>query len=664
MKKLLLLSPLLVSSHAFAQTSNDAQTDEDDEIIIIGEDGLADVYLLPLSYDRVPISADMAVAPITLSETSGVNMQSGSGQESLTAIRSPVLTGGAGAGSFAYLLNGVSLRAESFANINGFLDSPFELAETIELVRGSAKVTYGGNAQHGAVNSLTPHPKKEMTGAVTIGSDDFASARLTAGNENLWGGLSLTHDGGFRDASGYDNQKLLIKTDHDLNDQSSLRFVLSAVNLNQETAGFAVGPNAYRTDLAFQNPNPEAYRDTQNLLALAQYERDAGDWTVTLTPYYRYSDMEFRLHFLPGQAVERTDHSSLGLKSHFAVSRGETFLTFGLDADKTHGHLDEIQDAPTVFSFVTGTHYDFDVDVTTLSPFVQGAYDLNNNLEIHGGLRAEFIEYDYDNRTDESIVGRFLRPADRNDEFETFSADAGLRYRSFDGQTAYLRAFQGERAPLVSDLYRVQRLQTGLGADVERLRGLEAGWVQKGRDYQIKIEGYSYRKENFFFRDADGLNVTNGETSHRGLELNGDYDITRTWRLNGAMTIERHQYEFSRGVGNPSETIVEGNDVDTAPRVTAFAALRYVTDSWDAQLSAQHIGQYYTNAANTQDYPGHTVFGLRGRYDFYNDAYISARIDNLFDVRYADRADFAFGNERYFPGRPRTLYVTLGAQLN
>jgi len=36
---------------------------------------------------------------------------------------------------------------------------------------------------------------------------------------------------------------------------------------------------------------------------------------------------------------------------------------------------------------------------------------------------------------------------------------------------------------------------------------------------------------------------------------------------------------------------------------------------------------------------------------------------HLFDERYANRADFAFGAERYFPGRPRTAFVGLRGEF-
>ena len=35
------------------------------------------------------------------------------------------------------------------------------------------------------------------------------------------------------------------------------------------------------------------------------------------------------------------------------------------------------------------------------------------------------------------------------------------------------------------------------------------------------------------------------------------------------------------------------------------------------------------------------------------------RITNLLDENYAERADFAFGNYRYFPGRDRAVFLEI-----
>ena len=81
-----------------------------------------------------------------------------------------------------------------------------------------------------------------------------------------------------------------------------------------------------------------------------------------------------------------------------------------------------------------------------------------------------------------------------------------------------------------------------------------------------------------------------------------------------------------------------------------------VSDKVMAEVEWRHMGSYFTNPGNTAKYPGHDIFVLRGAYAATEKLTIFGRVDNLFDAKYADRADFAFGNERYFPGRPRTVF--------
>ena len=66
------------------------------------------------------------------------------------------------------------------------------------------------------------------------------------------------------------------------------------------------------------------------------------------------------------------------------------------------------------------------------------------------------------------------------------------------------------------------------------------------------------------------------------------------------------------------------------------------------RLRSNYIGKHYINAANTHSYGGHAVVNWRGGVRLGDRSQLFARIVNLFDKRYADRADFAFGNYRYF----------------
>jgi outer membrane receptor protein involved in Fe transport len=62
------------------------------------------------------------------------------------------------------------------------------------------------------------------------------------------------------------------------------------------------------------------------------------------------------------------------------------------------------------------------------------------------------------------------------------------------------------------------------------------------------------------------------------------------------------------------------------------------------------------DASNAHTYDGYRLLNLRLAWKLSDDWSSTFRVDNLTDVAYADRADFAFGNYRYFPGRGRTVF--------
>jgi len=132
----------------------------------------------------------------------------------------------------------------------------------------------------------------------------------------------------------------------------------------------------------------------------------------------------------------------------------------------------------------------------------------------------------------------------------------------------------------------------------------------------------------------------------------------------GDGTLAEHTYDFTETVGSAANNITAGDRVDTAPDTLAHIRATVIPiETIQAEIEWRHVGRYFTNPGNTAEYPGHDIFVLRGRYDVTDEITLFSRIDNLFDTRYADRADFAFGNERYFPGRPRTLFFGLSSEF-
>jgi outer membrane receptor protein involved in Fe transport len=159
-------------------------------------------------------------------------------------------------------------------------------------------------------------------------------------------------------------------------------------------------------------------------------------------------------------------------------------------------------------------------------------------------------------------------------------------------------------------------------------------------------------KRDTAFRSADGLTVTGGRTRHQGVEVSGDVYLSDAWTLSGWAAYAHQTYRFD----STADGIASGNDIDTAPEWTGNLRLAWEpTAALRAELEAAYVGAYFTDAANTRRYPGHTVLTLRGAWRVDDDVELFAAVRNLANTGYADRADFAFGNERYFPGAPRSL---------
>jgi outer membrane cobalamin receptor len=143
-----------------------------------------------------------------MTRVAGVWISRGSGQEHLTAIRSPVLTGPGSCGGFLFLENGIPIRPAGFCNVNQLFEIDTEQAQSIEVIRGPGDALYGSNALHGIVNVLMPMQgnRSAAHGLLEVGANRFIrlQAELPADPGSAhFAGLSFSDDGGFRDDSGY-----------------------------------------------------------------------------------------------------------------------------------------------------------------------------------------------------------------------------------------------------------------------------------------------------------------------------------------------------------------------------------------------------------------------------------------------------------------------------
>ena len=617
-----------------------------------------------------------------VNRAAGAMIQRGSGQESLTALRSPVLTGAGACGAVLVLEDSIPIRPVGTCNVNQLFEVNFEQAAAIEVLRGPASVLYGSSAVHGIINVIPPRPDEipAFGAAAEVGSDAWRRIRLAASHEEDRRGIGVvmigTDDGGWRDASGFEEQKLNAVMEQDLAG-GSLRLSLSGSNLDQETAGFIQGEDAYRDrTLARSNPDPEAYRDATSLRFATQYRGATGN---ELRFILRSSRMDFLQHFLLGQPVEDNGQDSGGVMWMTAprvLGGGE--LIAGVDAELAASTLLQYQSGPTTdgpppanAARPAGRHYDYAVDSQVLAGYANWRRALGERGSLEAGLRLEHARYDYDNRmidgnTDENGVPcpngcLYSRPADRSDDFTNLAPRLAFLWSASDSTTAYVTLARGFRAPEATELYRLQRQQSVTDLESETVDAVEVGLRWRAATASLDLALFHMDKDDVILRDSAGFNVSGGQTRHQGLEYEGDWALTEEWSLSAAGTMARHEYRFTAQV-EQGEQITAGNDMDTAPRDIHALRLRYGLPRLEAELEWLWVGAYWANAANTARYGGHDVGNLRIAVEPARNWTATLRVTNLLDAAYADRADFAFGNFRYFPGRGRAYFLELGWQ--
>lgn len=613
----------------------------------------------------------------TLSRISGSWITRGNGQEHLTALRSPVLTGAGGCGAFLMAQDGVSLRAAGFCNINQLFEANTEQAGRIEVIKGPGTALYGSNAMHGLINVISRPIQSEPHASIQLeaGPHDYYRVKLSGGASTYRIDFNAASDGGIKDDSGYDQQKLTFRHRHAA-DGYSVTSTLGMTNLNQDTAGFVLGHEAYKkSGLRRDNPNPEAYRNARSARWQSRIEIPLSlDAKAIITPYLRYTDMVFMQHFLPGQAVEENGHKSAGIQiSWHASSAGRVDLIAGVDLEFTSAFLKETQANETVHpsAFVeatipAGIHYDYDVNASVIAPFVHIGWPLTDKTELITGLRFEQLQYDYDNngltgrsRGDGSACTlggcRFNRPADSKDSFRNWSPKIGLTHQFTSTHHLYLLLANGFRAPQATELYRLQNDQSISNIDSVDLHSIELGFRGFTDQFDYDISYYFMKKDNFIFRDSNRVNVDNGKTIHQGVELSLRYELSEHLDLSLAATVASHEYDFDRILGGIN---INGNKIDTAPEQIASTRLGWEFQPGShAELEWVHLSKYYEDPENLHEYAGHDLLHLRIKTEFNSRWNLYLKIMNITDTQYAERADYGFGNDRYFVGDPISLYV-------
>jgi outer membrane receptor protein involved in Fe transport len=605
----------------------------------------------------------------------GVWVNTMAGEEHMTAIRQPLTSDPV----YLYLENGVPTRSTAFINHNAVYEFNVPMAGDIEVMKGPGSALYGSDAIGGVVNVTTRRPPEVTMARLSMesGSNGYGRLMLSSGTQTGGNGLRLdvlaARSDGWRDASRYDRQSVTLTVNTPLVQTSRLRTVVSFTKVDQEPAGASTLSRDDFERSPTLNYAPISFHNVASFRISTAYERFTRGGAVDVTPYARFS----RTSLLPtwsltyDPSVRTSNHLSVGLLARYRhdFERIGLRAVAGLDLEASPGdHTERLatltRDGSVFTEYQEGELiYRYDVTFQQSSPYLHAEYAPVDRLRISAGLRADLLAFVYDNRLDVATDGPHRRAADTLLKFAHLSPKLGATYALGTGTSAFLSYRHAFRVPSEYQLFRQGSTTNTLDLKPVKAENVEGGLrLQPAAWVGLDLSVYNLRKTDdiITYVDAAGVRISTnaGKTSHRGIEGGIHLRPVAGLQLTGSYSHAVHRFEEWRPAANADYS---GNEMDLAPRSMGFAEVVYrphFLSDLTISLEARRLGSYWMNPANTVEYEGYTILALRGTMDLPSGLTAFARVTNLTDALYAERATYnALRGEEFVPGQPRAIYV-------
>jgi len=601
-----------------------------------------------------------------------VNVTGGEGH--MTAIRQPLTTDPV----YLYLEDGVPTRSTGFFNHNALYEINVPQAERIEVMKGPSNALYGSDAIGGVINVQTRPPSFEPSGELSLegGAHGFArvlaSASTRIGDSGFRGDLNYTRTDGWRVGTGYERWSGSVRWDLSLG-TLSVKTLATYSMIDQQTAGSSVLSRADFESAPRLNYTPISWRDVTALRLSTEVEKRTANTSFVVTPFVRSNTMDllpnWSLTFDP--AIWETENRSFGLlaKVRRDLPAVSGMVIAGIDLDVSPGSRFERTVVPAregaVFrGYAEGDAiYDYDVTFRQAAPYLHVEARPTHRIGLSAGLRMDRIDYQYRNKLGVAQTGRHRRPDDASPSYAALSPKLGVTVRVTESSSVFGAFRRGFRVPSEGQLFRQGSAQNTVGLAPVRSNSFELG-ARGGLGTRLRFEVSAYHMPMFDeilgFQLPDGSTevVNAGETLHRGIEVGLGAVLPAGLQLDVAGTLAAHTYER----WSPREGVdFSGNHQEAAPRLIARAELGWTPPAFAGvrmALTWDRLGPYWMDQANQNEYEGHQVLSARASWEASRRVRAFARLNNLTDARYAERASFnAFRGQELAPGLPRTLYL-------
>ena len=281
-------------------------------------------------------------------------------------------------------------------------------------------------------------------------------------------------------------------------------------------------------------------------------------------------------------------------------------------------------------------------------------------------------------RVNVQVNDQYITPANPDDSgartWRHTSPVVGLVWSATDELNLYANTGSGFETPTLSEMaYSPGNSGPNFGLSAARSRQWEVGAKWRSEHQQLDAVWFDTRSSSEIVpvETVNGRSVFQNvdNVRRRGLELSWRAQL-QAWTPTVSYTY-LDAYFGNAYTGAGATTVAAGNRLPGAAVHTAQLSLDYAaTPQWRVGGTVNLTGAVFANDTNSASAPGYATAGLHTGYQVGNAApgntrwQIWARLDNLFNRRYAGTLIVNDGNSRFFePAAPRRLMVGVRAQF-
>ncbi|AVT02975.1 TonB-dependent receptor family protein [Paracidovorax avenae] len=285
------------------------------------------------------------------------------------------------------------------------------------------------------------------------------------------------------------------------------------------------------------------------------------------------------------------------------------------------------------------------------------------------GLRSTRVRLAVDDRFPASAAN----PDDSGERtWHRTSPAVGLVWAASEHLNLYANAGGGIETPTLAEMaYSRTNSGPNYGLEAARNRQFEVGAKWQDGVHRLEAAWFDARTRGEIVPAA----TVNGRTVYQNADRVRRRGMELGWSARMGAFVPRAAYTYldaffaSPYTGAGGMAVPSGNRLPGTARHTARLSLDYAPDArWTLGGAVDFSSRVQANDANTEAAPGYAVAGLQAGYGWKTGGTVRwqawARLDNLFDRRYAGSLIVNDGNGRFFePAAGRRIMVGLRAQL-